>query len=96
MKLTNKEASEWLIAKKRDYIHGGDEDYDERRKLALDMGAEALENQTSIIAELEKIKAEIQGLIDFEESCCDNTILGYECLDVIDKHISELKGENNG
>ena len=45
MKLTNKEASEWLIAIKRNYIHGGDEDYDERRKLALDMGAESLENQ---------------------------------------------------
>ena len=45
MKLTNKEASEWLIAIKRDYIHGGDEDYDKRRKIALNMGAEALENQ---------------------------------------------------
>lgn len=45
MKLTNKEASEWLIAIKRDYIYGGDEDYDKRRKIALDMGAEALENQ---------------------------------------------------
>ena len=45
MKLTNKEASEWLMAIKRDYIHGGDEDYDERRKIALDMGAEALKNQ---------------------------------------------------
>lgn len=46
------------------------------------------------IEELEKIKDEIQGLIDFEESCCGNTTLGYECLGVINKHIAELKGEN--
>lgn len=46
------------------------------------------------IEELEKIKDEIQGLIDFEESCCGNTTLGYECLSVINNKISELKGEN--
>ena len=45
------------------------------------------------IEELEKIKTEIQGLIDFEESCCGNTTLGYQCLGVIDDKISELKGE---
>lgn len=45
------------------------------------------------IEELEQIKNEIQGLIDFEESCCGNTTLGYECLGVINKNISELKGE---
>ena len=45
------------------------------------------------IEELEKIKAEIQGLIDFEESCGGNTTLGYQCLGVIDDKISELKGE---
>ena len=44
------------------------------------------------IEELEKIKTEIQGLIDFEESCCGNTTLGYQCLGVIDDKISELKG----
>jgi len=40
---------------------------------------------------LEKIKEEIQGLIDFEESCCGNTTLGYECLGIINDRISELK-----
>lgn len=48
----------------------------------------------TFIEELEKIKEEIQGLIDFEESCCGNTTLGYECLGVINDKISELKGEN--
>lgn len=51
------------------------------------------QNQWGYIEELEKIKTEIQGLIDFEESCCGNTTLGYQCLGVIDDKISELKGE---
>ena len=51
------------------------------------------DGRASVIEELEKIKTEIQGLIDFEESCCGNTTLGYQCLGVIDDKISELKGE---
>ena len=49
---------------------------------------------TPLEEELEKIKTEIQGLIDFEESCCGNITLGYQCLGVIEDIISELKGEN--
>ena len=49
------------------------------------------DGRASFITELEKIKEEIQGLIDFEETCCGNTTLGYECLGVIDDKISELK-----
>ena len=61
---------------------------------ALDMGIKALENQKTIIEELEKIKEEIQGLIDFEESCCGNTTLGYECLGVINESIEAIRGKN--
>lgn len=50
-------------------------------------------NNEDIIEELENIKDEIQDLIDFEESCCGNTILGYECLSVINNKISKLKGD---
>ena len=50
-------------------------------------------NGTPFSEKLEKIKAEIQGLIDFEESCCGNTTLGYQCLGIIEDRISELKGE---
>lgn len=39
------------------------------------------------------IKDEIQGLIDFEESCCGDITLGYQCLGVIEDRISELKGK---
>ena len=52
-----------------------------------------MENGNPAVALLEKWKTEIQGLIDFEESCCGNTTLGYQCLGVIDDKISELKGE---
>ena len=56
--------------------------------------ARALRLGTPLEEELEKIKAEIQDLIDFEETCCGNTTLGYQCLGVINNRISELKGEN--
>lgn len=49
--------------------------------------------KVDLIIELEKIKEEIRDLIDFEESCCGNTTLGYECLGVIKNKIDELKGE---
>lgn len=61
---------------------------------ALDMGIKALENQKSIIEELENLKEEIQGLIDFEESCCGNATLGYECLGVINERIEAIRGKN--
>lgn len=54
---------------------------------------EIIANGTSFSEELEKIKNEIQGLIDFEKSCCGNATLGYQCLGVIEDRISELKGE---
>lgn len=47
-----------------------------------------------IIAELEKIKEEIQGLIDFEESCCGNATLGYSCLRVINESIEAIRGKS--
>ena len=43
---------------------------------------------------LQEIKEEIQGLIDFEESCCGNTTLGYECLGVINERIEAIRGKS--
>ena len=54
----------------------------------------ALENQKTLQEELENIKNEIQGLIDFEESCCGNTTLGYSCLRVINESIEAIRGKN--
>ena len=92
MKLTNKEASEWLMAIKRDYIYGGDEDYDKRRKIALDMGAEALENQKSVIAELEKIKARLNHRAN-EHLDGDYYVRIRDINEVFDEELAELKGK---
>jgi len=54
----------------------------------------AIRNGTPLSEEFENIKEKIQGLIDFEESCCGNTTLGYQCLGVIEDRIAEMKGEN--
>ena len=53
----------------------------------------AIKQGTPLEEELEKIKEEIHDLIDFEDSCCGNTTLGYECLGVINDKIKELKGK---
>ena len=89
-KMTVDEAIEELKSRKEHYELGW---CCEELIEALDLGIKALENQKSIIEELEKIKSEIQGLIDFEESCCGNTTLGYQCLGVIEDRIAEMKGE---
>lgn len=65
----------------------------ERNNRPCEYDEERIDVNALIIEELEKIKEEIQGLIDFEESCCGNTTLGYECLGVIENKISELKGD---
>ena len=67
---------------------------EENDVLIIDTFTYAIGNGKPLEEELEKIKNEIQGLIDFEESCCGDTILGYQCLGVIEDIISELKGEN--
>jgi len=49
-------------------------------------------NGTPLSEELEKIKAEINEQIDFNESCCERTDL-HEAIGIINRHIAELKGE---
>ena len=41
--MTNQEAIVWINSIKDKYIHGGDDDFDEKRKKSLDMGMKALE-----------------------------------------------------
>ena len=69
---------------------------------ALEKGIKALENQKSIIEELEKIKEEISKIdkiyypdLSFNETG-DCYIQRKSVANVIDNHISELKGDNNG
>ena len=62
---------------------------------ALEMAIEALENQKSVIEELEKIMAEMESRVKL-----NNDLENYDistglsiALGILDKHISELKGE---
>ena len=43
--MTSEEAREWLRSIKDNYIHGGDEAFDNARREALDMAIKALEQQ---------------------------------------------------
>ena len=47
------------------------------------------------IAELEKIKAEIQTIKDMEVVNGGVYVREFDVVEIIEKHISELKGENN-
>lgn len=54
--MTREEAREWLRSIKDEYIHGGDEAFDNARREALDMAVKALEQEPI----LNKIRAEIK------------------------------------
>lgn len=56
----------------------------------------ALENGTPLEEELKKIKAEIMSIGNWREIYEVPNGYVVECLNIIDKHITELKGENNG
>ena len=68
-KMSNNNTISWLQAIERDYIHGGDEDFDNKRKCAL---------QTAIysIEKLEKIE---QIIIEYN----NGNNMEYEYLDKI-------------
>lgn len=65
---------------------------------AIDIAIEAIENQKTLQEELEKIKAEIQEEIedylmevDYIRGVKDGFLFSAE---IVDKHISELKGDD--
>lgn len=63
----------------------------------VEIAIKALENQKSIIEELEKIKTEFEELAYlFDDLSPDKTLVVDldNIEEVIDKYISELKGEN--
>jgi len=53
----------------------------------------AIENGTPLEEELEKIKAEIMSIGNWREIYEVPNGYVVECLNIIDKHIAELKGE---
>ena len=87
--MTNKEAIARIIEHK--IVHKMNEPRAIYISEALDMAIESIENQKSIIEELEQLKAEIEEymIISF---CEDDDIKNIRTI--IEGHISELKGEN--
>lgn len=45
--MTDEEAIKWLAAIKDKYIHGGDEEFDRNRRLAIDIAIKALEERAN-------------------------------------------------
>ena len=45
--MTDEEAIKWLAAIKDKYIHGGDEEYDRNRRVAIDIAIKALEERSN-------------------------------------------------
>lgn len=88
--MTDKEAKNRLTCLKLSYkIRIEEEDIE-----ALEKGIKALENQKILQEELEKIKAKIKRAVS--DFYMENGDIAYgltvaECI--LDKHISELKGE---
>lgn len=74
--MTPQEAVEWLDAIKKKYIHGGDEGFDRKRKIALNTAVEALEKQTPK-------RAIMKGFRPCEEICS----VSYICP-VCKKHVN--------
>lgn len=76
-------------------------DYEEIKEYGINTFSSvaiAIQNGTPLEEELEKIKAEIRKLTDINPDYpMDRTIhiSRNEVLEIIDKHIAELKGENN-
>ena len=75
--------------------------YDNEFEEALGIAVEALENQKSLQAELEEIKAEVIEQIEYfsqYKEDKDYDLGSYDAynymLSVINEHIAELKGEN--
>lgn len=66
---------------------------EDAKSCAIHSAIKALENQKTIIEELEKIKAESQSIIDLADSRGEDSKLAYQCQIVINERISELKGE---
>lgn len=94
--MTNKEAIEELKDLK-DYCHSTfmKRTY-EAYTQAINKAIEALENQKTVIEKLEEMKDEIENTGAYEQEVHGKTefLKGITyCLNIIDKHIKELKGE---
>ena len=63
------------------YINGFDE--------AIDIGIKAIQNEISLVAELEQIKAKIRRL-----DCIYPSRMKLESMKIVDEYIKKMKGES--
>ena len=98
--MTKKEVLDWLYRIKSKLTMYFPSKWVSECEQAIDYAIKALENQKSMVEELEKIKAEMNVELFKEYSAEREFDSGYEsCLkqqiNRIDNHIKELKGEND-
>lgn len=87
--MTSEEAREWLRSIKDNYIHGGDEAFDNARREALDMAIKALEEPI-----LDKVWVEINDVaFDWQEIDGEHenfkVVNLNDVMNIIDKYMSE-------
>ncbi len=67
--MTAQEAIEWLKAIEKKYIHGGDEDFDEKRKTAIKTAVEAIEKQIPKKAVVDKAYSHGRYIVGICPNC---------------------------
>lgn len=67
--MTNQEAIAWIKSIKDKYIHGGDDDFDEKRKKSLDIAIKAIED-------IDKIKS----IISTHENLLELDVMRYKMI----------------
>jgi len=93
-KLTKEEALEMLKTTIKIYEQMANDEAGQEFVEAFKMSVEALENQTSVIAEVEKIKAEIDKDWQLQRFPSAPFSCGLRrATEILDNHIAELKGE---
>lgn len=66
------EAAKWLKAIEEKYIHGGDDDFDEKRKIAINTAVSALEKQIPKKPDLWGDGYDENGTLVYDNAICPN------------------------
>lgn len=83
--MTREEAREWLRSIKDNYIHGGDEAFDNARREALDMAVKALEQEPRWIPVSERLpEKDGEYLVTVSFHFCGEIV--FKCSFAMDLH----------
>lgn len=81
--MAREEVIKWLKQIKTNYIHGGDESFDESRKKALDTAIRSLEAWDKVIEEIENHRRKTKSIDKYD--------LVGDCLDIIKNYMKEVE-----